>query len=181
MLYELRDEIRYVGSMLPGFNEMAMWYKTLGNSDQLRDEIMAKAINRAFLYDSNVRTAMEYELRKEAGRRHRLLEIGQDVAQQVTAILSAYHQLALQLARPTIDAWQPAIADVRQQLAELVPRGFLATTPDERLAHFPRYLKGMTLTGYPALADLGESVGMRLLDSAASAAASHAAGLRKLL
>ncbi|MGA2500275.1 MAG: DUF3418 domain-containing protein [Tepidisphaeraceae bacterium] len=41
--------------------------------------------------------------------------------------------------------------------------------------------QGMTLTGYPALADLGESVGMRLLDSAASAAASHAAGLRKLL
>ncbi len=145
LLYELRDEIRYVGSMLPGFNEMAMCYKTLGNSDQLRDEIMAKAINRAFLYDSNVRTAMEYELRKEAGRRHRLLEIGQVVAQQASAILSAYHQLALQLGKPAIDAWQPVIADVRMQLAELMPRGFLATTPDERLAHFPRYLKGMML------------------------------------
>ncbi len=143
LLLELREELRYVGSMLPEFHEMAMWYKSLGTSEQLRDEIMAKTVNRAFLYDSNVRTAMEYELRKEAGRRHQLLETGREVARQAHTILAAYQQLALQLARPAIEAWKPAIADVRQQLAELMPRGFLAATPDQRLTHFPRYLKAM--------------------------------------
>src|SRR5207248_4935835 len=102
---------------------------------------MGKTVARAFLYDSKVRTAMEYELRKEAGRRHRLLEISRVVSQQATAILTAYQQLAVQLEKPAIPAWASAIADVRSQLAHLMPRGFLAGTPDERLAEFPRYLK----------------------------------------
>jgi ATP-dependent helicase HrpA len=33
------------------------------------------------------------------------------------------------------------VADVRQHLAELLPRGFVATTPWAWLKHFPRYLR----------------------------------------
>jgi ATP-dependent helicase HrpA len=39
----------------------------------------------------------------------------------------------------------PAAADVRAQLAWLVPAGFLLTTPWERLREFPRYLKAIEL------------------------------------
>ncbi len=37
----------------------------------------------------------------------------------------------------------PAAADIRAQLAWLVPAGFLLTTPWERLKEFPRYLQAI--------------------------------------
>jgi len=54
---------------------------------QLKDDLVGETINRAFLFDANVRTAMEYELRKAAGRRHRLLEVGREVAELAARIL----------------------------------------------------------------------------------------------
>jgi ATP-dependent helicase HrpA len=38
-----------------------------------------------------------------------------------------------------------AAADAAQQLARLVPKRFLASTPYPQLQHFPRYLKAITL------------------------------------
>ncbi len=145
LMLELRDEIACLNTRIAGLQEMYLHYATLGSPQELRDDIIGKTIQRAFLHDTNVRTAMEYELRKEAGRRHRLLEIAQEVADMAARILAAYHNVALALARPVIAAWQPAIADVREQLAHLLPRGFLTNTPDQWLAHFPRYLKAIEL------------------------------------
>lgn len=144
LVTELKDEIRYVAGALPNVQRLCMWYATLGTCQELKDDLMGKTINRAFLSDGNVRTAMEYELRKSAGRRHRLLEVGREVAELAERILEQYHQVALLLARPTIPAWEPSIADIRTQLASLMPRGFLTRTPDEWLKHFPRYLKAIT-------------------------------------
>lgn len=145
LLHELRDEIKYVSSMLPDFNVMAMRFKTLGSTEQLRQEIMTRAVQRTFLKDANVRSAMEYELRKSAGRRHLLLAAGQEAAKQASEILKDYHELALLLSKPAIPAWAAAVADIKSQLARLIPPGFLADTPDERLMHYPRFIKGMIL------------------------------------
>lgn len=142
---ELKDEIRYMAGLIPNLHEMCMHYATLGPCQQLKEEIVARTINTAFLYDSNVRTAMEYELRKEAGRRHRLLEVSREAAALAGQILSQYHQVALLLSKPAIPAWGPTIQDVKKQLAHLMPRGFLANTPDAWLAHYPRFLKAIAL------------------------------------
>jgi ATP-dependent helicase HrpA len=145
LIQDLREEIRYVASVLPDMPALELQYRTLGSAEQLRREIMMRAVSRAFQIDAQVRTAMEYELRKEAGRRHRLLEEGRAAARLAAEILAAYQPLAVQLERRVIAAWEPAIADVRGQLAHLLPPGFLTQTPEDRLAHLPRYLKGMHL------------------------------------
>lgn len=145
LLIELRDEIRYVASAIPGIRDMCLHYATLGPCQDLRDDVMGKAINRAFLYDADVRTGMEYELRKNAGRRHRLLDLVRDVSALAGPILQTYHEAALLLQRPPIPAWVPSVADVKNQLAHLLFKGFLTATPDERLQHFPRYLKAVQL------------------------------------
>jgi ATP-dependent helicase HrpA len=143
LMNELKDEIRYLGTMLPNMHEMCMHYATLGPCQDLKEDIVAKTINKAFLYDYNVRTAMEYELRKEAGRRHRLLEVGKEVAALAGQVLAQYHQVALLLSKPAIPAWGPTLADIRNQIAWLMPKGFLTNTPDVWLGHFPRFLKGI--------------------------------------
>lgn len=145
LLMHLHDEIQYLTAMLPNLQQMCLQYSTLGSPRDLKDDIVGKTLNRAFLYDSNVRTQMEFELRKSAGRRHRLLEVGKEVAEQAGRILSAYHGVALHLSKPHIPAWAPSINDVREQLAHLLPKGFLTRTPEPWLAHFPRYLKAMQL------------------------------------
>ena len=143
---ELHDEIRYFSNNIPGIHPMCLHYATLGPCQDLKDDIVGETINRAFLEpDTNVRTQMEFELRKQAGRRHRLLEVGREVATLASQILDAYHQIALHLAKPTIPAFATAVHDVRQHLAHLMPKGFLTTTPDAWLLQYPRFLKAILL------------------------------------
>jgi ATP-dependent helicase HrpA len=67
----------------------------------------------------------------------------QEVTKLLTPLCTAYHELRLALERRHPDNWQPAIAELREQLAELTPANFLTETPAEWLAHLPRYLQGM--------------------------------------
>jgi ATP-dependent helicase HrpA len=142
-LLQLSDEVRYLSTHIPNLPEMSLHYATLGPAKDLKDDIVGETINRTFLPDTNVRTQMEVELRLAAGRRHRLLEVAADVADLAARILAAYHAVALLLGRPVIPAWQIAIDDVRDQLAQLMPKGFLTTTPDSWLVQFPRFLKAI--------------------------------------
>ncbi len=142
-LMQLGDEVRYFSGNIPGFSEMSLHYATLGSSKDLKEDLVGETINRVFLGDAEVRTHVEFELRLAAGRRHRLLEVGAEVAELARRILSEYHAVALLLGRKVIGAWGPAIADIKDQLAHLMPKGFLTTTPDVWLSHFPRYLKAI--------------------------------------
>jgi ATP-dependent helicase HrpA len=144
-LLNLREELPYLAGHIPGLQEMSLYYATLGSPKDLKDDILGETINRTFLPDANVRTQMEFEWRLQAGRRYRLLEVGREVADLAYKILSAYHAIALQLSKPAIPAFAPAMADVREQLAHLLPRGFLTATPDQWLMQFPRFLKGIQL------------------------------------
>jgi ATP-dependent helicase HrpA len=156
LLTQLKDEIQYLSTMLPDLPRMCLYYKPLGPAQQLKEDLIGKTINKAFLYDSNVRTAMEFELRKEAGRRHRLIGIARDVAELANRVLMAYHSVSLLLSKPVIPAFAGAIADIRNQLAWLMPAGFLTNTPDEWLAHYPRYLKGIEVR-FQKLASTGHT------------------------
>jgi ATP-dependent helicase HrpA len=142
---QLRDELPYLASSLPNIHELRLHYATLGSPRDLIDDMVGETINRAFLPDIQVRSQMEFELRLSAGRRHRLLEIGREVSDLAGRILAAYHAVALLLGKPLIPAFAPALADVREQLAYLLPKNFMTVTPDEWLVHFPRFLKAIQL------------------------------------
>ena len=83
-------------------------------------------------------------LRSEAAFDARIAELRGGIglpAQEISrAVQAALERLArIQAALPK--APPPAAADIRAQLAWLVPAGFLLTTPWERLQEFPRYLQ----------------------------------------
>src|SRR4029079_18105771 len=61
------------------------------------------------------------------------------------AIFDAYHEARLALEQPRPATWKYALDDIREQLAALLPGGFLASTPWNWLEHFPRYLKAISL------------------------------------
>ena len=83
---------------------------------------------------------MEYELRKAAGRRHRLLEVGREVAELAGRILVAYQRVAMLLAKLPPS---PMVKDVKEQLAHLLAAHFMTITPDQWLVQYPRFLRAI--------------------------------------
>ena len=143
-MLELRDELKYLVDNLPGISQMCLQYAPLGRAEDLKADLVAAAVDQVFAADANVRTAMEYELRKEGGRRHKLLEAGRQIAELAGGILSAYHEAELEMPQRVPELWQRSIADVRQQLAGLMGRGFMLT-PQRWLAQLPRFLSAVRI------------------------------------
>jgi ATP-dependent helicase HrpA len=117
------------------------WAKdvTLG---PLKDDLAAAALERAFLADAVPTLAAEFARAVEAGR-SRFLLIAQEVARTAAGILAAHAELRKKLAQAK--SFPQAAQDIEQQLARLLAPGWLASTPWQRLQHYPRYLKAAEL------------------------------------
>jgi ATP-dependent helicase HrpA len=75
--------------------------------------------------------------------RSRLHEVTADVVTQVESALRLAHSVGARLADLRAAPVQPAVADLREQLAGLIYGGFVTATGYRRLPHLTRYLRGM--------------------------------------
>jgi ATP-dependent helicase HrpA len=121
-------------------------YRSLTPHPQLNPDLVAGRDLREDLLDRIVMTVFlegQEPLRSEAAFEARIAEKrggfglpAQEVSKVVQAALERLARIQAALAK----AAAPTAADIRTQLAWLVPAGFLLTTPRERLQEFPRYL-----------------------------------------
>jgi ATP-dependent helicase HrpA len=139
---QLKEPIKYLEKNLPGLREMAMQYMSLGTQDELRDQLIDTALDRACLQDPLPVDDASFHARRDEGR-SRLTLLAQEIARLVGQILAEYAGLAKKLAQAK--PFAAAYADLQQQLSALVGKRFLIDTPYAQLAHFPRYLKGIAL------------------------------------
>ncbi|PRC58937.1 hypothetical protein C6A85_25975, partial [Mycobacterium sp. ITM-2017-0098] len=63
-----------------------------------------------------------------------------DIVRRVEKVLAALHEVELALPPKPTESQAAAVADIRAQLARLVPRGFVAVTGAAHLADLTRYL-----------------------------------------
>jgi ATP-dependent helicase HrpA len=139
---QIRDALKYLEKNIPDLQKMAVAYMPLGTQEELREQIIEVALDRAFLQLALPGNEAEFKRRVDEGR-GRLTLIANEVARLAGAILAEYATTVRKI-RDTRN--QPdATADAAQQLHRLVPKRFLATTPWTQLQHFPRYLKAITL------------------------------------
>jgi ATP-dependent helicase HrpA len=139
---QLRDALKYLEKNIPALQQMAVAYMPLGTQEELRDQIIGVALDRAFLLDPLPATAAEFQRRLQEGR-GRLTLIANEVARLAGTVLVEHAAAARKIKDTKI---QPeATADAAQQLQRLMPRRFLADTPWARLQHLPRYLKAIVL------------------------------------
>ncbi len=139
---QIRDALKYLEKNIPDLQRLAVAYLPLGTADELREQIIDLALDRAFLAEPWPDDAASFARRIEEGR-GRLTLIANEVARGAAAVL-AEHAIALRKlkdSRPPKDVAD----DVAAQLARLVPKRFLATIPWAQLAHLPRYLKAVTM------------------------------------
>ncbi|MCG1019754.1 MULTISPECIES: ATP-dependent RNA helicase HrpA [Burkholderiaceae] len=139
---QLREPIRYLAKNLPGLREMSMQYMALGTQEELRDQLIEAALDRACLQSPWPHDDASFAARRDEGRA-RLSLLAQELARLTGQILAEYAALVKKLAQAK--GFGAAHADMQQQLAALMTRRFVIDTPYAQLAHFPRYLKGMSL------------------------------------
>ncbi|CAN0622064.1 ATP-dependent RNA helicase HrpA [Burkholderia multivorans] len=139
---QLREPIKYLEKNLPGLREMAMQYMSLGTQDELRDQLIDTALDRACLQEPLPDDDASFHARRDEGR-SRLNLLAQEIARLVGQILAEYAGLAKKLAQAK--PFASAHADIQQQIGALIGKRFVIDTPYVQLAHFPRYLKGIAL------------------------------------
>jgi len=139
---QIRDALKYLEKNIPDLQRLAVAYMPLGTAEELRDQIIDLALDRAFLAEPWPDDAASFARRIEEGR-GRLTLIANEVARGAAAVL-AEHAIALRKLKDSRPPKEVA-DDIAAQLARLVPKRFLATTAWAQLAHLPRYLKAVTL------------------------------------
>jgi len=139
---QIKEPLKYLEKNIPDLQKMAMAYMSLGTADELRDQIIDIALDRAYLSDPLPADAASFKARLDEGR-SRLNLIAQEVARLVGGILVEYAAAARKLkdARPPKDVAD----DITAQLQRLMPKRFVVQTPYAQLQHFARYLKAITL------------------------------------
>lgn len=139
---QLREQVKFIEKNIPGLQQMAMQYMTLGTQEMLRDQIVMLALERACLQAPLPRNEAEFVARKDEGRA-RLSLLAQEIARLAAAILAEYAGLPRKLLQAK--SFAAAYADMEGQLGRLMGKQFIADTPYTQLVHFPRYLKGIAM------------------------------------
>ncbi|MCY7317557.1 MAG: DUF3418 domain-containing protein, partial [Ramlibacter sp.] len=139
---QLRDALKYLEKNIPDLQKMAVAHMALGTQEELRDQIVEVALERAFLLEPLPTDEASFKRRIDEGR-GRLTLIANEVARLAGAILTEYAAAVRKIKDTRIQS--ETTQDASQQLQRLMPRRFLAVTPWPQLQHFARYLKAITL------------------------------------
>ncbi len=142
---QVKDSVKAVAKSIPGLQQMGVAFMSVvgsGTVDELREQIMAVALDRAFLADPLPLDEAAFQARVAEGR-PRLSLISQEVARVAGTVLVEYAAAARKLkdAKPPKDVAD----DIATQLQRLVGPKLLTDTPWGVLQHMPRYLRAVAL------------------------------------
>ncbi|MFN5699366.1 MAG: ATP-dependent RNA helicase HrpA, partial [Betaproteobacteria bacterium] len=139
---QIKEPLRYLEKNIPDLQRMAVAYMPLGTEQELREQIIHVALDRAFLGESLPTDAVSFARTLEQGR-PRLSLVAQEVARLAHQVL-AEHAAALRKVR---DARLPKELneDIQTHLQRLLGKRFLFETPWLQLQQLPRYLKAVAL------------------------------------
>jgi ATP-dependent helicase HrpA len=139
---QIKDALKYLEKNIPDLQKMAVAYMPLGTADELRQQIIEVALDRAFLMDPLPADEFNFKKRIEEGR-GRLTLIANEVARLAGIILIEFAAASRKI-KDTKNA-PDATSDCSQQLQRLMPQRFMALTPWTQLQHYVRYLKAIVL------------------------------------
>ncbi|WP_411969239.1 ATP-dependent RNA helicase HrpA [Paucibacter sp. B2R-40] len=138
---QLKEPLKFLEKNIPDLQKMSVLFMSLGTAEELRDQIIGVALDRAFLAEPLPTDEFSFKKRIDEGR-SRLNLIAQEVARQGGVVLLEYAAAVRKLK----DARAPkeAADDITAQLQRLVPKQFVSATPWAQLQHLARYLKAIT-------------------------------------
>ena len=148
---QIKDALKHLEKNIPDLQKMAVAFMQVGRAadgsgggtlEELRDQIIDVALDRAFLLEPLPACEADFKRRLEEGR-GRLTLIAVEVARLASTILTEYGAAQRKIKDPKNAP--DATADCTQQLQRLMPKRFITATPWTQLQHFARYLKAIVL------------------------------------
>ncbi|HEY1092809.1 MAG TPA: ATP-dependent RNA helicase HrpA [Burkholderiaceae bacterium] len=139
---QLKEPLKYLEKNIPDLQQMSVLYMSLGTADELREQIIGVALERAFLAEPLPTDEFAFKRCVEEGRA-RLNLIAQEVARLTLQILLDFNAATRKL-KDSRNAPKEAAEDIAAQLQRLVPKTFVSATPWQQAQHLPRYLKAIT-------------------------------------
>jgi len=139
---QIKDALKYLEKNLPDLQKMSVAYMSLGTADELKQQILDVALDRAFLLDPLPTSEADFKRRLEEGR-GRLTLIANEIARLGNTVLTEFAAASRKVKDTKISP--DSVADAAQQLQRLVGKRFIADTPYTQLQHFARYLKAVVL------------------------------------
>jgi ATP-dependent helicase HrpA len=139
----LKDNVKALQKQLPHGREIGLLFMQIGSVDELIENIILMAIERAFMQNIQASTKAEFEESIAQGK-PRFVLIAGEIAKHVLSSLQEYSELNKKLNNAKALS-SSAYEDMHQQLQGLIHQQFLKQTPYEYLVHLPRYLKAIVL------------------------------------
>jgi ATP-dependent helicase HrpA len=121
-----------------------IYFGHIGNKAQLLDAVTHRVFSMSFDLSTLPRDEAAYLGLKDQGRGI-IGDKFDEVIPLIKLILQSYHQLNKKMKQQNQLAFALAVGDIKQQVSELMPKGFLASIEYEWLKQYPRYFKAMML------------------------------------
>ncbi len=138
-----KDTLKALQKQLPGIRELGLLFIHVGSVDDLIEQILNVAIERAFMLDPLPINTVQFAERLQSGK-PRLTLIAQEVTRHALTALQMYADLQKKMAQAKATS-PAAFADIQTQVQGLIFPKFVADIPYEHLVHVPRYLKAIAL------------------------------------
>ncbi len=144
LLQMLSEQAKFLRQKTAALKEAAIYYREMGTQQQLTEDVLLAAIDQVFL-------SGDEPLPRDPEALAAVLERGkadwvpaaEKLAADVLAILKAWHKVQKRLKGKIDLAWALAMSDVREQLGNLVFKGFVRDVPLQWLQQYPRYLAAL--------------------------------------
>ena len=134
---QMKEQMKQLNKGLPGMTQIGLQLRGVANADDLLADAIAAICDRAFIGDDELpRTEKAFNDQKTRART-RLPAVNQAVTQMLTQIAAEYTALTPRLEKHRLGR------ELREQLQQLVYKGFLQATPWAMLSNLPRYMKAM--------------------------------------
>ena len=139
LLQGMPEQAKFLRQKLPALKEAAIYYREMGNQQQLTEDVLLAAVDNLCLAGELPRTPGELQSLIEQGRAE-LVPAAEQLAAQVLNILKSWHGVQKRFKGRIDLAHAIAMNDIRSQLDSLVFKGFVRQVPQQWLSQYPRYL-----------------------------------------
>lgn len=139
----VRDELVHHLHAFPKWSEMTRQFAPLGTADEFEGDLCCVVAERVFMAgQAPLRTRADFEQRLAACR-GKLPAQARESCDLIARVLEPRAKVAHRLGGGTPRLWAGSVAEIREHAAYLMPKGFLLSTPGDKLRQYPRYVEGM--------------------------------------